>query len=120
MTDAERCTAGWCADDDWCALTCAAAVLDRKWHPVILDRLLADGPQGFSRLEERIDDVSSTVLSDSLQALEDDGVVERRVLEDRPLRVEYSLTERGRDLEPVIDALRAWGREHVDAAATAD
>lgn len=105
------CLAGWCADDRWCAVTCTAEVVGRKWSPVVVERLLAEDAMGFAALEEAIPDVSSTVLSDTLEHLEERGVVERRVLDDRPFRVEYALTERGRALEPVVDAMAEWGRE---------
>jgi len=113
MSDADDCVAGWCADDDWCEITCAAAVLDGKWDPVIVHRLVEQGPLGFNRLQESIGDVSSTVLSESLDDLEADGVVDRTVVSEKPFRVEYSLTERGEDLEPVIAALQEWGRTHL-------
>ncbi|WP_424017509.1 winged helix-turn-helix transcriptional regulator [Halorientalis pallida] len=116
MSDApsEDCLAGWCADDDWCAITCTADVVGRKWHPVVVARLLDDGPMGFATLAESIAEVSNTVLSDSLEDLEDSGVVDRRIVSERPLRVEYALTPRGESLEPVIDAMAAWGRsEHA-------
>lgn len=114
MAESEDCIAGWCADDDWCEITCAAAVLDGKWHPVVVHRLLEDGPLGFARLEERTDGLSGTVLSDTLADLESDGIVDREVVSEKPLRVSYSLTERGRDLRPVVAALAEWGERHLD------
>ena len=113
MSEAEHCVAGWCAEDEWCELTCAATVLGKKWHPVIVHRLLDGGPMGFNRLQEAVDGISSTVLSDSLSALQEHDVVERSVVNDQPFRVEYHLTERGEDLAPVIEALEAWGRTHL-------
>lgn len=116
MAESEYCTAGWCADDDWCAITCGASVLDGKWHPVVVHRLLTDGALGFARLEDRIDGISGTVLSDTLEDLETDGVINREIVSEKPFRVDYSLTERGRDLKPVIAALQEWGERHVEAA----
>lgn len=116
MHAAEECVAGWCATERWCAVACAADVLGRKWHPVIVTRLLADGPLGFSRIESDVDGLSDAVLSDSLDDLREKGIVERRIVSDRPLRVEYGLTERGASLEPVLDAMAAWGREQLGAA----
>jgi DNA-binding HxlR family transcriptional regulator len=115
--DAGGCLAGWCADDDFCELTCAAAVVGKKWHPVIVHRLLEHGPMGFNRLKERIDDISATVLSDSLEDLQDNDVVDRTVVNTQPFRVEYSLTARGADLEPVVEALETWGRRHLGSDA---
>jgi len=111
----EDCLAVWCAGEEWCALTCAAEVLDRKWAPVVVDRLLADGPLGFAALEDAVDGVASNVLSNTLEDLAEHGIVERSIVSDRPVRVEYALTERGRDLAPVVDALSEWGERHLVA-----
>jgi DNA-binding HxlR family transcriptional regulator len=86
-------------------VTCTAAVVGRKWHPVIVHRLLRDGPQGFADLVAAIPEVSKTVLSDALDDLRETGVVEREVVSEEPFRVEYRLTERGRSLEPVVTAM---------------
>jgi len=112
MTDSEGCLASWGASEKWCDLACAASVLANRWHPVVVDRLLGDGPLGFNALQDAVGGVASNVLSDSLDSLVDDGVVERTVVSEKPYRVEYALTERGEDLEPVVDALREWGRTH--------
>ena len=113
--NAEDCVAGWCARERWCAVACAADVLGRKWHAVIVSRLLEDGPQSFTDIVTDVDGLSDTVLSASLSDLQEKGVLRRAVVNDRPLRVEYSLTERGASLEPVLDAMAEWGREHLDA-----
>ena len=113
-TNAEGCVAGWCATERWCAVACAADVLGRKWHAVVLTRLLEDGPMGFTDIESAVDGLSDTVLSASLSDLQEKGVVSREIVNDRPLRVEYSLTERGASLEPVLDAMAEWGRVHLD------
>lgn len=113
MADSEDCLAAWCADDEWCPITCTAAIVRRKWHPVIVSQLLERGPLGFNRLKSHIGAISGTVLSDSLERLEDHGVVERSIVSEKPVRVEYALTDRGRDLEPVIDAMYDWGRTYA-------
>ena len=69
MAEKRDCVAGWCADDDWCEITCAADVLNGKWHPVVVHRLL-DGPSGFNALQESIGEVSATVLSGTLDDLD--------------------------------------------------
>ena len=114
MSASRDCTAGWCATEPWCAVACAADVLGRKWHPVVVTLLLDSGPLGFSGIESRVEGLSDTVLSASLDDLGEKGVVERRVVSDRPLRVEYSLTERGASLAPVLEAMEAWGREQLE------
>jgi DNA-binding HxlR family transcriptional regulator len=102
-----------CAGDDWCPITTTATLIGRKWHPVIVHRLLEGGPQGFNALKESVDGISSKVLSDSLDDLEEAGLVERAIVSEKPFRVEYSLTERGADLQAVIEAMREWGERHL-------
>ncbi len=87
-------------------------VLGRKWHVRIVYHLLENGPMGFSALKGELAGVSSKMLSESLTALEEDGVVAREVVSEQPVRVEYSLTERGGALEPVVASLVRWGVEH--------
>ena len=103
----------WCAGDEWCPITTTATLIGKKWHPVIVHRLLESGPLGFNALKTEVDGISSKVLSDSLSDMEETALVEREIVSEKPFRVEYSLTERGRDLRPVIEAMRKWGSEHL-------
>lgn len=107
-----------CQGQSWCAVTCTTEVISRKWHTVIVHKLLDHGPMGFNELKTAIDDVSGKVLSESLDDLVDNGLVERTVLQESPRRVEYDLTEAGEELRPVIEAMEAWGREHLDPDRT--
>ncbi|QSG15257.1 winged helix-turn-helix transcriptional regulator [Halapricum desulfuricans] len=86
--------------------------LSRKWHLRIVYQLLENGPLGFSALKGEIVGISSKMLSESLTSLEEDGLVDREIVNDQPVRVEYSLTERGDALEPVVSELVSWGVEH--------
>jgi len=81
----------------------------QKWHTVIIHRLLENGPLGFNALEEEVDGISSKVLSDALDDLEEKRLVNREIVSEKPVRVEYSLTELGESLEPVIVEMRDWG-----------
>lgn len=98
---------------DAATLETATAVFKKKWSSAVLRALLADGPQGFSDLEQALEDVSGKVLSDCLETLQEKDIIERRVLQEEPLRVEYALTERGRDLESAIEALESWAETHL-------
>ncbi|PSP47278.1 transcriptional regulator [Halobacteriales archaeon QH_6_66_25] len=106
----------WCTDDHWCPMEAAAAVLGRKWHPVIVYHLLEEQPLRFSELEDRMHTVSGKVLSESLEDLEEKGLVNRTVADDRPVKVEYRLTDHGERLEPVIRELTQWGEQCLEAA----
>jgi len=112
MTDEERIEI-WCAGEDWCAVTATASLIGKKWHPVIVDRLLKHGPLGFNALKDAVDGISSKVLSDSLEDLEEQGILTRSVVSEKPFRVEYALTGRGEELAPVIESMREWGQDHL-------
>jgi len=90
----------------------ASDLIGRKWHTVIVQHLLEHGPMGFSDLQQGLESISSKVLSDNLEKLEDTGLVARDLVQTRPLRVEYSLTPAGEELEPVLEAILDWRDEH--------
>ncbi|MBX0322155.1 helix-turn-helix transcriptional regulator [Halomicroarcula sp. F13] len=91
----------------------ATAILGKKWHPMLIDTLLVAGPLGFNDLKARVDGISDKVLSEALDDLQESGLVTRDVIDDKPVRVEYSLTTAGADLAPIIDALQSWSRDHL-------
>jgi DNA-binding HxlR family transcriptional regulator len=91
----------------------AIELVGKRWTGAIL-LVLMDGPLHFSGIRHLVPELSDRLLSERLKELEAEGIVERRVLEGSPVRVEYSLTSKGRALEPTLGALKAWAREHVD------
>jgi DNA-binding HxlR family transcriptional regulator len=107
----------WCSGEEWCSVTSTATLIGRKWHPVVVERLLDGGPMGFSELQTAVDGISSKVLSDVLEDLEQKRLIDREIVNEKPFRVRYSLTERGSDLQPVIKAMDEWGSEHLEPAA---
>ena len=105
----------WCAGQDWCPVSATASVIAKKWHPVIIHRLLEIGEMGFNELKKEVDGVSSKVLSESLDDLEEKGLVNREVVSEKPVRVKYTLTEKGKGLESVISEMASWGRNNLQA-----
>jgi DNA-binding HxlR family transcriptional regulator len=91
-----------------CPVKESAKILGKKWHLVIVHRLL-DKPMGFNELKNAVGDVSAKILSQSLQDLQERGIVNRRVESESPIRVEYSLTDKGHDLRGVLRELWDWG-----------
>lgn len=81
-------------------------LLGKRWTGLIITTLIG-GPKRFSEVEAMLP-VSGRLLSERLKELEAEGLVARQVFPAVPVRVEYSLTEKGRDMEPVIAAVRAW------------
>lgn len=98
------------------ALLSMQRLVGRKWNPIILHCLLEDSPMGFNELKDAIDGVSSKVLSDSLDDLEEKGIIDRTVINERPVRVEYSLTEYGESLQQLISAMDERGRAYLAAS----
>lgn len=117
MSDPSSALPTWCEGDDWCPMESTAAIIGKKWHPVIVHTLLENGPLGFNALQRDLDGISSKVLSESLEDMEEKRLVERRVISETPFRVEYALTEHGESLEPVIDAMTEWGATYLEEAA---
>jgi DNA-binding HxlR family transcriptional regulator len=93
----------------------AVGYLSKKWSASVVRVLLDEGAMGFSALQDRLDGVSGKVLSDCLDSLQECGVVDRHVLQEVPLRVEYRLTDRGSDLESVVAAIEEWSADHLIA-----
>lgn len=109
----------WSAQEEWCAVTTGMDVIGYKWHPVIVDRLLKHETLRFNELSEEIGGaVTNKVLSSSLEDLEEKDLVERTVINDKPVEVEYSLTARGESLEPVIGSLETWAQDNFQPAET--
>ena len=91
----------------------AIELIGKRWTGAIV-LVLLDGPLHFSGIRQLVPELSDRLLSERLKELEAEGVVARRVLDGSPVRVEYSLTEKGEALEPAVRALKAWGREWLD------
>ncbi len=100
-----------------CPLTVTAGIVGKKWHPLIVAALMERGPLGFNELKTQVEGISDKVLSESLDDLERRGLVDRTVIDEKPVRVEYSLTGLGRRLEGVVGAMREWGERYVAASA---
>jgi len=96
----------------------SVSLLSKKWHPGIVRCLSGTDGQGFSDLERRLDGVSAKVLTDALAELEEYGIIERREISQSPLRVNYTLTERGQELDHVIESLADWGESHLAESET--
>ena len=96
-----------------CPVETTLMLIGDKWKVLIL-RDLMPGTKRFGELKKSIGSVSQKVLTAQLRDLEEKGLVSRKVYAEVPPRVEYSLTELGKSLSPILDALREWG-EHYQA-----
>ena len=94
-----------------CPVATTVQLIGNKWKLLIIRNLLVR-PWRFNELQRDLDGVSQKVLTDSLRSMEADGLVTRTVFPEVPPRVEYSLTDLGRSLQPILDAMRAWGENY--------
>jgi DNA-binding HxlR family transcriptional regulator len=88
-------------------------IIGKRWTAVII-RDLVSGTKRFCQLEQSLEGISAKMLSQRLQELEAENIVERQVYPEVPVRVEYTLTAKGRDLKKVIDSMAAWGDRWPD------
>lgn len=99
---------GVCPCADECPLGAALAVIGGKWKTRIICTLYLDGTQRYTDLAVKTKGITGAMLSSSLKEMEEDGIVLRRQYPEIPPRVEYSLTERGKELWPMLHALAHW------------
>jgi DNA-binding HxlR family transcriptional regulator len=85
----------------------AIELVGKRWTGAIVAVLL-EGPARFSEIKDCVPDLSDRLLSERLKELEAEDIVERRVLDGAPVRVEYGLTAKGKALEPAVRALKSW------------
>ena len=97
----------------------AIQLLGKRWTGLILDSLL-DGSRRFCELTATVEGLSDRVLSDRLRELEAEGIVERMVYPQIPVRVEYRLTEKGRDLKPVVQSIHEWAEHWIELPSSSD
>ncbi|RDJ22330.1 transcriptional regulator [Bosea caraganae] len=95
-----------------CPVEAALGLIGGKWKGILLYHLF-QGTLRFNAIRKRLPGLTQRMLTAQLRELEADGLIIRTVFAEVPPRVEYSLSQRGRTLEPVIMALKAWGDEHV-------
>ena len=94
----------------------ASELIGRRWTGAIIFVLLRTRCR-FATLRDAIPDITDRMLSERLQELEDEGIVERTVVPDMPVRVEYALTKKGRGLADAMDAIMAWAHKWMEADA---
>lgn len=99
-----------------CPVEATLNVIGGKWKGIILF-LLLEHPQRFGELHRLLVDVTQRMLTLQLRELEEDGVIHREVYKQVPPKVEYSLTEFGRSLSPIILLMRDWGEQYKERTA---
>lgn len=95
-----------------CPVTYTMSKIGGKWKPIIL-YLIDNGGNRFGILHRGIEGISKQMLTKQLRELEADGLIDRKIFAEIPPRVEYSITEKGRSLFPIIRSMREWGEKNL-------
>lgn len=98
--------------DTECPVAFTLDLIGSSWTCLILRDLLIHGPRRFQDFQKSLAGIAPTTLSDRLKNLEQNGIIERRFYSMSPPRAEYVLTQKGRDLGPIIGAMRKWGSKY--------
>ena len=97
-----------------CPVATTVALIGSKWKLLIMRNLLSR-PWRFNELKKDLEGISQKVLTDSLRSMEADGLLTRTVYPEVPPRVEYTLTELGYSLRPILEVMRVWGEDYKAA-----
>lgn len=96
-----------------CPVETTLMLIGNKWKVLIIRDLLT-GTKRFGELKKSIGKVSQKVLTTQLRDMEEDGLISRKIYAEVPPRVEYSLTELGKSLQPILSAMLQWGTEYKE------
>lgn len=99
-----------------CPVQLALSVMGGKWKGLILFLLMSQDTLRYSEIRKGIPEITHKMLTQQLRELETDGIVHREVFPVVPPKVEYSLTESGRNLQPIIEGMREWGLQFMEPA----
>lgn len=97
----------------FCQLDLGLEFIKGKWKALIICHLRNE-PIRFLELQRRIEGITQKILTEQLKALEEEGIILRVVYPEVPPRVEYELTEKGRELLPILDSIEEWAEKYLD------
>ncbi len=99
-------------DENNCPVTATMRVLGGKWKPILINAIYLTAPARFGELKRNVIGITQSMLTQQLRELEDDGIIKRKIYAEIPPKVEYTLTEFGLTLSPVILTMAEWGKEY--------
>jgi len=98
---------------DACRFASALDLIGERWTILLLRDLVLRGPRRFQDFQASLPGVAPNTLSARLKAMEDSGLVRRELYTERPPRLEYVLTDKGKSLGPIVKAMREWGKRNL-------
>ncbi len=99
-------------DENSCPVTATMKVLGGKWKSILINAIYHTSPARFGELKRAVIGITQSMLTQQLRELEDDGIISRKIYAEIPPRVEYTLTEFGLTLSPIILSMAKWGEEY--------
>jgi DNA-binding HxlR family transcriptional regulator len=99
-------------DENSCPITATMKVLGGKWKPILINAIYLTAPARFGELKRSVKGITQSMLTSQLRELEDDGIISRKIYAEIPPRVEYTLTEFGLSLSPLLKSMAQWGKEY--------
>jgi len=99
-------------DEKSCPVTATMQVLGGKWKAILINAIYHTSPARFGELKRSVKGITQSMLTSQLRELEDDGVISRKIYAEIPPRVEYTLTEFGLTLSPILQSMAEWGKEY--------
>ena len=99
-------------DENSCPVTATMQVLGGKWKSILINAIYHTSPARFGELKRSVKGITQSMLTKQLRELEDDGVISRKIYAEVPPRVEYTLTEFGLTLSPIMLSMAEWGKQY--------
>jgi DNA-binding HxlR family transcriptional regulator len=99
-------------DENSCPVTATMQVLGGKWKSILINAIYLTAPARFGELKRSVKGITQSMLTQQLRELEDDGIISRKIYAEIPPKVEYTLTEFGLTLSPIMLSMAKWGEEY--------
>lgn len=97
-----------------CEMEVTLKIIGGKYKPLILEYLIRNGTKRFNEILHYVSHISQRTLTTQLRELENDGLISRKVYAEVPPKVEYSITEKGRSLEVILELMCEWGEKNME------
>ena len=116
--DTKACSKDAILNPDECPVSLTLHVIGGKWKPIIL-WTINDETKRFGEIKRAIPNITQKMLTQQLRELESDGIITRKIYPEVPPKVEYTLTEVGKSLKPILCSMHEWGAKHQQRQTTA-
>ncbi|MFB6192621.1 MAG: winged helix-turn-helix transcriptional regulator [Candidatus Nanohaloarchaea archaeon] len=104
----------WCKGDEWCALKSTSKIVGHKWVPAIIYHIGGNQGLRFSEIKKEVGGITNKTLSDNLERMQEQGLVEREVKNEKPVKTVYSLTDLGEKVVPLVEDMMEWGQKNLE------